>query len=143
MYIFDIDGTLSDPSHRIHHIESKPKNWDAFYEACDADMIIASVAFIAHLLMSKSYPIAFLTGRPESVRAKTVNWLMKYHLYDASTTPLYMRAVGDKRQDFIVKSELIQKMPYPVDAIFEDRTSVVKMWRELGYTCFQVADGNF
>ena len=27
--------------------------------------------------------------------------------------------------------------------VLDDRSQVVKMWRELGLTCLQVADGNF
>ena len=27
--------------------------------------------------------------------------------------------------------------------VFEDRDRVVKMWRDLGITCFQVAEGDF
>jgi hypothetical protein len=31
-YLFDIDGTLADLSHRLHYIKPAggPKNWDAF-----------------------------------------------------------------------------------------------------------------
>jgi len=28
-------------------------------------------------------------------------------------------------------------------AVFDDRDRVVKMWRDVGVTCFQVADGEF
>ena len=31
----------------------------------------------------------------------------------------------------------------PVHFILEDRTSVVQAWRKLGYTCLQVAEGDF
>lgn len=30
-----------------------------------------------------------------------------------------------------------------VEIVFDDRNSVVKMWRLLGLTCFQVAEGDF
>jgi hypothetical protein len=30
-----------------------------------------------------------------------------------------------------------------VIAVFDDRNQVVRMWRDLGLTVFQVADGNF
>jgi hypothetical protein len=32
--IIDIDGTLADTTHRLHHIKSKPPNWDAFFAEC-------------------------------------------------------------------------------------------------------------
>lgn len=35
-YIFDIDGTIADLSHRLPHIQKEPKDWDAFF-GCVAD----------------------------------------------------------------------------------------------------------
>ena len=35
------------------------------------------------------------------------------------------------------------KDKYDVIGVFEDRDSCVKMWRALGLTCFQVADGSY
>ena len=29
--IIDIDGTISNPSHRLHYITQSPKNYDEFY----------------------------------------------------------------------------------------------------------------
>ena len=33
LYIFDLDGTLADISHRRHLVESAPKRWREFYAA--------------------------------------------------------------------------------------------------------------
>ncbi len=42
--IFDIDGTLADCSHRLHHIQKDPADWDGFYEACeDEDWVLLGV----------------------------------------------------------------------------------------------------
>ena len=61
-----------------------------------------------------------------------------------------MRITGDGRNDTIVKKELYEeniKGNYEILFVLDDRNSekypVVGMWRELGLTCFQVADGNF
>lgn len=59
---------------------------------------------------------------------------------------LYMRKNGDKRKDYVVKKELYEthiKETYEVLFVLEDRDQVVKMWRDLGLTCLQVAYGNF
>ena len=42
--IFDIDGTLANCDHRLHHIQDKPKNWDLFYNGCMDDDVILPVA---------------------------------------------------------------------------------------------------
>ena len=35
------------------------------------------------------------------------------------------------------------KDKYQIDFVLEDRNSVVKMWREIGLVCFQVAETNY
>jgi len=59
---------------------------------------------------------------------------------------LFMRATGDQRRDHIVKEEIFDREirgRYHVVGVFDDRAQVVRMWRSLGPTVFQVAEGNF
>lgn len=35
--VLDIDATLSDVRHRLHHLRRRPKNWDGFFAAAGAD----------------------------------------------------------------------------------------------------------
>ena len=39
-YIFDLDGTLADCAHRLHHIQKEQKDWKAFFAAVGADIVI-------------------------------------------------------------------------------------------------------
>jgi hypothetical protein len=60
--------------------------------------------------------------------------------------PLFMRKQHDNRADWIVKKELfVDEISniYDVKFVLDDRQQVVDMWRSLGLTCFQVAEGNF
>ena len=57
-----------------------------------------------------------------------------------------MRATGDPRKDSIVKREIFDREirdRYRVVGVFDDREQVVQMWRALGLTVFQVAEGDF
>ena len=57
-----------------------------------------------------------------------------------------MRKNGDYRPDWEAKLELFNEHVrdrYNILAAFDDRNQVVKLWRQLGITTFQVADGNF
>ena len=45
-YIFDIDGTLADCSHRLHYISGENKDWDTFYKECVNDKPIMDVVEI-------------------------------------------------------------------------------------------------
>lgn len=62
--------------------------------------------------------------------------------------PILYRNDGDTRHDTIVKPELLdeylgQHPDYRVAFILEDRNSMVAKWRELGFKCLQVAEGDF
>jgi phosphoglycolate phosphatase-like HAD superfamily hydrolase len=35
--IFDIDGTLADATHRLHHVTGSNRNWDAFFQEAAHD----------------------------------------------------------------------------------------------------------
>ena len=142
MYVFDIDGTLANLDHRLHYIQKTPKDWDAFYEDCDRDTLIEPIARIAWNLAHQ--PIAYVTGRSEQVREKTIWWLNQQTLWMPNgLSKLYMRQIGDHRPDHIVKPELIAPFKDQITAIFEDRASVVQAFRSMGLTVLQVADGNF
>lgn len=155
--IFDIDGTLADGSHRMHHIQSKPKNWKAFFEAQVDDPPIKPVVNLLQELWATHNTILFCTARPEDYRAQTEKWL-KDVVMNAPWWPnpvyprpnreplLYMRAKGDFRNDDIVKSELLDQMireGYDPVIAFEDRKRVVKMFRERGLIVCHVAEGDF
>lgn len=59
---------------------------------------------------------------------------------------LHMRPAGDRRRDSIVKAELFDRHvrdQYRVLVVLDDRKQVVEMWRSLGLTCLQVAEGDF
>ena len=38
--VFDIDGVLADVRHRLHHLQSRPQRWNAFFLAADADPLL-------------------------------------------------------------------------------------------------------
>lgn len=144
IYIFDIDGTLADCSHRLHFIQQKPADWSAFFAACSEDDPILDVLAVASSLYDESHGIVLISGRSDECRDKTESWLRRRIPY----TNLYMRRAGDHRPDNIVKSELLDKFiqEYPgisIGGVFEDRQQVVDMYRARGLRVFQVAEGKF
>lgn len=146
-YIFDIDGTLSNVEHRLHHITDNtvPANWPAFFEACDQDPPIPHMVELVHAIAAHD-DILFVTGRSDQVRRKTLNWLHKTFGDWIAHADIYMRKTDDHRADTVVKSELLDQViadGWTPIMIFEDRTSVVNMWRERGIPCCQVASGDF
>ena len=94
--------------------------------------------------LSETQRIIFVSGREEVCRKETLSWLLKHEI---PVTPsfLYMRKEGDFRKDSIVKAEIFEKFrkDYYINFVLDDRNQTVSMWRNLGLTCLQVAEGDF
>ncbi len=138
---FDLDGTLADITHRLHFIQKHPKDWRAFFAACEHDKPIQRMCYLANTLLS-AHRVEIWSGRSEEVRKQTEEWL-RTHVgeYDA----LRMRSAGDYRPDDVVKAEwldALNPLQRPLIA-FDDRDRVVQMWRSRGVICCQVAPGDF
>ena len=141
--VVDIDGTIAKVGDRLKYLQQEKKDWDSFYEHCDEDEPIRDMLELVYDLHRSYNYIVFCTGRRESVRAKTEEWLNRHIGIEYM---LLMRPVGDLRHDTMVKPELLAQMditPDNVYCILEDRDSMVAKWRELEYRCLQVADGKF
>lgn len=137
--IVDIDGTLTNLSHRLKFIQgcSKEQDWKKFYEGMANDKPNHDIINIVKILAAK-YAIILVTGRPEKYRPQTIKWLTKHKI---SAPFLIMRPNGDFRPDHEVKGEIYEKQlkgKSNIIAVFEDRLRVVDMWRSKGLRCFQV-----
>jgi phosphoglycolate phosphatase-like HAD superfamily hydrolase len=147
VYLIDIDGTLADTSHRQWVLEEKRPygpNWELFFCLAVDDKPFPHMQQLLSDLHQYWVRFVYVTGRPERYRQLTEDWLDKHDF--PAARHLYMRKDGDHRPDHIVKRELLDLIRVdgftPVMA-FDDRNSVVKMWREAGVPCAQVAEGNF
>lgn len=142
-WIFDIDGTLSDSSGRKHYVEKKPKNWDAWNAEMGNDSSHRDIVEFTHFAKLRGINVVICTGRGEEYRDVTERWLIKQGVYYQQ---LYMRSANDRRNDDIVKEEMLDKIyedGYNPILVFDDRNRVVDMWRRNGIRCFQVAAGDF
>lgn len=144
--VVDIDGTIADMEHRLRHIKKPHPDWVSFHDAreLEKDKPIQEVIEMLDTLADSDYQVVFCTGRSELCREATFNWLVRHTSFGGAQ--LVMRAAGDFRPDTLVKPEILKAAGYTPDRvafILEDRTSVVKKWRELGYKCFQVVDGDY
>ena len=141
--IFDMDGTLADINHRRHFVERKPKDWNSFYEGMIGDTPIQPGVMMAQLLKLAGHRIIIATGRPRKYNNITLQFLRDNDIpYDAA----YLRTDKDYRPDTVVKENMLRKMKingYDPTIAFDDRKSVVEMWRANGLFVFQVDEGNF
>lgn len=137
--IVDIDGTLADLSHRIHHVTGGNKNYDQFYAELSNDLPFEATINLVHHLNAAGATIILASGRPDNYRADTVSWLVKHSVpYDF----LYMRKAGDFRADYIIKREILDQIradSFDPWIVIDDRPQVVDMWRSEGLTVLQAA----
>ena len=141
--IVDLDGTLCDVEHRVHHVKSKPKNWGAFNQAMDQDRPYFWCIELIAAMKARGYKIYFVTGRDENFRKMTTDWLERHNVY---YDELHMRPAQDFRQDSEIKEEIyVNHVEKNSQVLFvvDDRNSVVERWRKLGLTCLQCAPGDF
>jgi hypothetical protein len=146
--IVDIDGTVADLKHRRHFVASAPKNWKAFFAAVTDDEPITPVINVIKSCILAGAKVVFVTGRPDSIRDETVEWLRDVAGFEGqfAFNAVLMRATGDFRPDDIVKEELLDQLleeGFEPVMVFDDRKSVVGMWRRRGLICAQVAEGDF
>ena len=138
--IVDLDGTLADGEHRVHHLRKEKRDWDAYYEECHLDEPHPEMVALVNAL-ADDYLIVILTGRREETREVTEEWLdnqeVTYHM-------LIMRPEGNREDDHKWKLSVGRLMGFHnIAFVIEDRNRIVEAWRESGVRCIQVADGNF
>jgi phosphoglycolate phosphatase-like HAD superfamily hydrolase len=143
-WVFDLDGTLADLSHRLHFIEGDTKDWRAFFAAVADDKPIPHMVKLARdLACFGPARVAFVSGRSDECRGQTLTWLFDHIRF---SLPLYMRRAGDHRPDEVVKIELLAQLRadgFEPIMVFDDRSRVVAAWRAAGIPCAQVAPGDF
>lgn len=132
--VVDIDGVVADVRHRLHHIERRPKDWDAFFEAAAADPPHPEGVAIVDTLAAE-HDIVFVTGRPSSLRRTTEAWLDDHGM---GGHRLDMRPPGDRRPAAQVKLELVGELGQDrtVDVVVDDDQRVLDALAGAGYATF-------
>jgi hypothetical protein len=141
--VFDLDGTLALIDHRRHLLDGTNEGWRAFYAACPDDAPNMAVILMYHALRQLRYEMWIVSGRSDEVREQTLAWLDRWELKPHG---LLMRSAKNHEPDVKLKRKWLQAGTIPRERVmwvFDDRASVVAMWREEGLTCFQVAPGDF
>lgn len=91
--VIDIDGVVADVRHRLRYVESRPKDWDAFFAAAPDDPpLAAGIERVQQL--AQEHDVVFVTGRPERCRQATESWLRDHGIGDR---PVIMRRNNDRR----------------------------------------------
>ena len=141
--IFDVDGTLMDLDHRRKYLDGSmgKKDWKAFVDDTKLDTPKDQIHSVAKALAAQGHRIVILTGRNQAQHDITA-----LQLKDIPYDTMIMRPDDNYDQDQILKSGMLDHLisiGYNPTLVFDDRDTVVDMWRDRGLICCQVAPGDF
>lgn len=130
--VFDIDGVLADVRHRLRHVEQRPKDWDAFFDAAVDDPPLATGVALAQA-RAQDCEVVYVTGRPERCRADTLAWFVRHGLPEGT---LSMRGARDRRPARIAKLELLRRLAFDrvVAVAVDDDLAVCQAYQDAGFT---------
>lgn len=129
--ICDIDGTVADLSHRLHHVKKEKPDWLSFFAEMSQDTPKSEVlSQVARHSRQEEAMVIFVSARPENYRKETEDWITKHF----SKSKIIMRPANDTREDQIVKEEIYNKYLKNLNiiAVYDDRPRVIRMWESKG-----------
>ena len=154
--IFDIDGTLLNIEHRLHFIKQSPKDWKSFRDPKQKhwDEPILPIIDLFNALYGCGHTLILASGRLKDEEHDTRETLKQWIPSIAATAvpygdveyeiPGWFRSINDYREDSIVKQGYLDEMHvhgYNPTLVFDDRPSVIRMWREQGLKVADVGGG--
>ena len=140
--IFDLDGVISDASHRQHFLKTGEKDWDGFFSACTEDPPILSGVTLINLI-SKSKGVIILTARPVTIHIETLEWLNNH---DVSWNAMIMRSkqdhLGSAEMKLSAINEILAANLNPI-LVFDDDPKNITMFKEQGIPAVSVHSGYY
>lgn len=138
--MFDIDGTLSNVGHRVHHVDDGKAHWEDFFSEAYKDPPNEWCVELLRAMRDRGHEIHVVTARPAKLLFDTKEWLDKhvggkYELH-------FVRSYDDTSDDFMAKGKWLRQFPGRERILFvvDDRKKVVDMWRLEGLVCLQCSD---
>lgn len=130
--VIDIDGVIADVRHRLHHVTSRPKNWDAFFAAAPEDSVLVDGLHRTREL-AQQCDVVYLTGRPERCRQDTLDWLQRH---DFPAGELVMRSDSDRRPARLFKVGQARRLAtrQAIQIVVDDDAAVVESLRAEGFS---------
>lgn len=138
--VWDLDGVLFDPTHRIEY--ARNKDWEGFHSRCEGDAVReAEMALLKAWCKQPLHGAILITARMEKFQPETIRKLsshgVPYH-------KLYMRREGDggpaKNMKSRILNHLQDEFKLKISFIFEDNPRTIALLRSQGFTVFQTQE---
>lgn len=143
--VFDLDGVISDASHRQHFLaaeRSSDKDWHGFFHACVDDAVIAHGAALAASI-SAERTVIILTARIHEIRDQTVAWLGDNeirHDWLILRGPREGAPSSDWKRDQL---EALMHAGSEIELCADDDPRNVEMMRSLGVATLYIPSGYY
>jgi predicted secreted acid phosphatase len=110
--VLDIDGTIANNDHRAHHVDGEKKDWATFLKPhlVAKDVLIEGAQRALEHFRKLNYRIIFLTGRNESLRETTTEWIQAQLGIEVNDDTLFMRGAGNMMTAAAYKRESAQNL---------------------------------
>lgn len=135
----DLDGVVADVRHRLHHLEAGDRDWPGFFAAAVEDPPHEEgLAVVTRLEVG--HEVVYLTGRPESCRVDTEQWLERHGI---GGHRLVMRPMGVRRPAAELKPALLAEAAAgrEVAVVVDDDPLVLAAMAEAGLPTFHATWG--
>jgi hypothetical protein len=140
--VLDLDGVISDATHRQAYLRGQPPDWRGFFTAAVDDPVIDSGRALAGSI-APDHTVVILTARPAYTAVATEGWLAHHRVrHDLLIT----RPASDRRSSPEYKrDELVEltRAGYDVKLAIDDDIEIVRMYREQGVFAMYVHSGYY
>lgn len=140
LFVFDVDGTLSDSGHRSHWVsdpDPQGQDWDTFYLDSVNDAPLPLADYAADL--SREHPVVVLTARPAWIEEETALWLDEQGI---DYVDLYLKP--DETADSLdYKLGVLAGLGDPDEmVIYDDDPRIVEGLEQAGYRVVDAEEAN-
>ena len=132
---------MADGRHRELYLRGEKKDWRGYYAQLHKDKPYESTIELVRSI-NRNRPnakIIIVSGRPDTYQYESIEWL---GVNGVPYNYIFMRPGNDKREDRIVKTEILSHLPKEqIKCVFDGRPSVCREWEAQGLKTIRWFEG--
>ena len=138
--IVDVDGVISDASHRQHLV--KARRWDEFFDGCPDDPPLEPTVALVRSL-SPDITVVLLTARPWRLLDDTLAWLSTHQVCWDLLILRPPKSSGPSRAYKAAEVDNLRHYGFELLYALEDDPRNVQMYAEADVPCLYIYSGYY